>query len=63
MRAEVYYEDGADVRSDLQPVCDLVGALSGNFGDEYGNVTYCHNRLAVVAMTSPLYVGAAPSDS
>lgn len=62
VRAEVYYEDGGDVRSDLQPVCDLVGAITENFGDEYGNVTYCHNRLAVVAMTSPMYVGsAAPS--
>jgi hypothetical protein len=57
VRAEVYYEDGSELRSGLQPACDLIGAITTNFGDEYGNVTYCHNRLAVVAMTSPIYVG------
>lgn len=61
VRAEVYYEDGGELRSGLQPVCDLVGALSGNFGDEYGNVTYCRNRLAMVAMTSPIYVSGTVS--
>ncbi|HEY7874224.1 MAG TPA: CehA/McbA family metallohydrolase, partial [Actinomycetota bacterium] len=59
VRAEVFYEDGADVRSGLQFVCDVVATISGNFGDEYANVTYCRNRLAVVAMTSPIYSDAA----
>jgi predicted metal-dependent phosphoesterase TrpH len=62
LRAEVYFEDGGDVRSGLQPVCDLLGALAGNFGDDYSNVAYCHNRLAVVAMTSPVYVDSVSSE-
>jgi hypothetical protein len=58
VRAEVYYEDGGEVRSGLGPLCDVVGNITGNFGDEYGDVAYCTNRLAVVAMTSPIYVSA-----
>jgi Protein of unknown function (DUF3604) len=60
VRAEVYYEDGGEVRSGLGPLCDVVGNITGNFGDEYGNVAYCHNRLAVVAMTSPIYIETPP---
>jgi hypothetical protein len=57
-RAEVYYEDAEEQRGDLQPVCDAAGGVTGLFGDDFKNVAYCRSRLAVVAMTSPIYVGS-----
>jgi melibiase-like protein len=56
VRAEVYYRDAGEQRESLQPQCDAAGGVSGLFGDEYENVAYCRSRLAVVAMTSPVYL-------
>ena len=49
VRAEVYYEDAVDIRRLLQPLCS---AIEDNLGQP---VAYCDSRLAVVAMTSPVY--------
>jgi hypothetical protein len=56
VRAEVYYEDAGEERDALQPQCDAAGGITGLFGDDYENVAYCRSRLAVVAMTSPVYL-------
>ena len=57
VRAEVFYEDGLAIRRMLQPLCD---AAEQNFAengapDELHNWAYCESKLAVVAMTSPVY--------
>lgn len=56
VRAEVFYPDGRQARAELQPLCDLSNEL---FGDERDSRnTYCENRLAMLAMTSPVYFEA-----
>ena len=64
VRAEVFYEDGHAIRQLLQPLCD---AAEQNFAengapDELHNWAYCESKLAVVAMTSPLYFEQADAD-
>ncbi|HET7483725.1 MAG TPA: Ig-like domain-containing protein, partial [Actinomycetota bacterium] len=49
LRAEVYYKDAGELRKELQPFCDQIASWSGE------QVAYCTSRLAVVAMTSPIY--------
>jgi len=49
VRAEVFYEDALALRELLQPLCD---AIEDNMGEP---VAYCESKLAVVAMTSPVY--------
>ena len=56
VRAEVYYEDAQGIRVLLDPLCD---AAEDNFGEP---VAYCESRLAVVAMTSPVYFEQADFD-
>lgn len=57
VRAEVYYEDAQSIRTMLQPLCE---AMETNFAEngapeELHDWAYCESRLAVVAMTSPIY--------
>jgi hypothetical protein len=60
VRAEVFYPDGIEARRLLQPLCDMSNEL---FGDERDSRnTYCENRLAMVAMTSPVYFGPRDFD-
>ena len=60
VRAEVFYPDGIEARRVLQPLCDMSNEL---FGDERNSRnTYCENRLAMVAMTSPIYFGPRDFD-
>ena len=59
LRAEVYYEDAGEQRGSLQSQCEGAGEVTSLFGDDYRNVAYCHSRLAVVAMTSPVYLSSA----
>jgi hypothetical protein len=63
VRAEVYYEDASEQRAELQPQCDAAGGVTGLFGDDFKNVAYCRSRLAVVAMTSPIYLGTSAATS
>ena len=49
VRAEVFYEDGQAIRQLLEPLCDQI---ESRFGEP---VAYCESKLAVVAMTSPVY--------
>jgi hypothetical protein len=53
IRAEVFYPDGIEARNQLQPLCDLSNQLFGSEPDTRN--LYCENRLAMVAMTSPIY--------
>lgn len=53
VRAEVFYPDGRASRQQLQPYCDRLEELYGPLSDEPN--TYCQNRLAVIAITSPIY--------
>lgn len=53
VRAELYVEDGAELRTEIAPACALVDVLSDPFGQE--PTTYCGNTLAMVALTSPIY--------
>ena len=57
VRAEVFYEDGLAIRTLLQPLCDAIGQNFEDFGgpDETHKWAYCESKLAVVAMTSPIY--------
>ena len=53
VRAEVFYPDGALARNELRPLCDVSNEL---FGDERDSRnTLCENRLAMLALTSPIY--------
>jgi hypothetical protein len=62
VRAEVFYPDGADARAELTPLCDMSNQLF-EFGSEPDSRnTYCENRLAVVALTSPIYFEAPDFD-
>jgi hypothetical protein len=60
VRAEVFYPDGREARRELQPVCDLSNQLFGQERDSRN--TYCENRLAMLAMTSPIYFSAGDFD-
>jgi hypothetical protein len=53
VRVEVFYPDGQESRRQLQALCDLSEIIYGPLSDEPN--TYCENRLAVVALTSPIY--------
>ena len=60
-RAEVFYEDGREQRSEQQAVCDALEGFLQLFGDDNpldDRVAYCQARLAVVALTSPIYFAA-----
>lgn len=65
VRAEVFYEDGREHRRDLQPLCDLSEELLAQFNEAIDDNSpfdkenvYCENRLAMIAMTSPIYFQA-----
>lgn len=59
-RAEVFYRDAQEVRRQFQQWCEMSNRLFGNQPDERN--TYCNNRLAMEAMTSPIYFEAADFD-
>ncbi len=56
LRAEVLLPDAAEARAMLSPVCDALGQLGENGFPEDTGTTYCRNRLAVLAMTSAIYL-------
>ena len=56
-RAEVFYRDAQDVRREFQPWCQMSNQLFGDEPDSRNN--YCNNRIAMQAMTSPIYVQPA----
>ncbi|MDQ3964189.1 MAG: CehA/McbA family metallohydrolase [Actinomycetota bacterium] len=53
VRVEIFYPDGRESRRQLQPYCDRLEDLYEELSDEPN--TYCENRLAVIAITSPIY--------
>ena len=55
LRAEVFYEDAAEARNQLDPACEGLDQVVNELGQP--PTTYCQNRLAVVALTSPIYLG------
>ncbi|MGH2757496.1 MAG: CehA/McbA family metallohydrolase, partial [Actinomycetota bacterium] len=60
VRAEVFYPDGIQARRELQPLCEMSNQL---FGPEpESSNAYCENRLAMLAMTSPIYFEVAEFD-
>lgn len=61
VRAEVFYPDGLDARRQLQPLCDASEEIIGAEKRDEENL-YCENRLAVVALTSPVYFQAPDFD-
>jgi hypothetical protein len=61
LRAEVYYNDAGDTRAQLQAQCDVIGTATSPISGS-NDVAYCRDRLAVVAMTSALYVQAPTFD-
>lgn len=61
VRAEVFYPDGLDARQQLKPLCDASEQLIRPDKRDEENL-YCENRLAVVALTSPIYFQAADFD-
>jgi hypothetical protein len=61
VRAEVFYPDGRDERRELQPVCDLTEQIYQlGLSDEENY--YCANRIAMVAVTSPIFFEAPHFD-
>ena len=56
VRAEVFYEDAQDLRSEQQEICAALQPLFGFFPPTTDGVAYCESRLAVVALTSPIYM-------
>ena len=62
VRAEVFYSDGREQRRQLQPLCDLSEEIYQQGLSDEENF-YCENRLAMVAMTSPIYFQALDFDS
>lgn len=64
VRAEVFYEDAQVFRSMLQPLCEAIGEnFAANGGpEETYEWAYCESKLAVVAMTSPVYFEDAEFD-
>jgi hypothetical protein len=59
-RAEVFFRDAQDVRREFQPWCEMSNQLFGEKPDERNN--YCNNRIAMQAMTSPIYFEASNFD-
>lgn len=59
-RAEVFYRDAQDVRREFAEWCQMSNQLFGDDPDKRN--TYCENRLAMQAMTSPIYFAAADFD-
>lgn len=59
-RAEVFYEDGQETRQQLQGICDALETITTYFSAD--EVSYCDVRLAVVALTSPIYFAEQGSD-
>jgi hypothetical protein len=57
VRAEVLYEDAQSTRVLLDPLCDAIAKnFEENGGpDETHSWAYCESKLAVMAMTSPVY--------
>lgn len=64
VRAEVFYEDAQGIRNALTPLCDAIGDnFEANGGpEETYEWAYCESKLAVVAMTSPVYFEADDFD-
>lgn len=52
-RAEVFYEDAQETRREQQQICTALEGLTQFFTSD--PVAYCQARLAVVALTSPIY--------
>ncbi|HYI45801.1 MAG TPA: Ig-like domain-containing protein, partial [Actinomycetota bacterium] len=55
VRAEVLYQDGREARRMAQPLCDVSEQVYQGIGLSDEENFYCENRLAMVAMTSPVY--------
>ena len=53
VRAEVFMEDAAAIRTELAPVCAVIDAIAELFGEP--PTTYCTNRQLMLALTSPIY--------
>lgn len=60
VRAEVFHEDLQEERSEQQQICDNLEPLIAHFTDD--PMTYCQSRLAVVALTSPVYFAQPEMD-
>ena len=60
VRAEVVEPDGAELRREAATVCDAAGLPAENGFPEDTRTTYCRNRLGVLALSSALYLDAAP---
>ena len=60
VRAEVFYEDLQEERSEQQQICDNLEPLVAYVTDD--PVSYCQSRLAVVALTSPVYFETPEAD-
>lgn len=56
VRAEVLEPDGIEARSAASPLCEALGSLGEMGFPEDTGTTYCRNRLAVLAMTSAIYL-------
>ena len=64
VRADVVEPDGASVRGAATTVCDTLALLGESGFPEDTDTTYCRNQLALLAMSSALYLGepaAAPA--
>ena len=61
VRAEVFYPDGREQRQQLQALCDASQQIYGQGLSDEDNY-YCSNRVAMVAMTSPIFFAAADID-
>jgi len=55
-RAEVALADARDLRSGFESACRAVGTLGEAGLPEDTHTTYCRNQLAVLAMSSALYL-------
>lgn len=60
VRAEVVEPDGVALRREAATVCDVAGLPAENGFPEDTDTTYCRNRLGVLALSSALYLDAAP---
>ncbi|HUR40001.1 MAG TPA: CehA/McbA family metallohydrolase [Verrucomicrobiae bacterium] len=56
VRAEIAAFDADGQREALEPACDAIGLLGENGFPEDTQTTYCRNQLAVLAMSSALYL-------
>ncbi|MGH2807521.1 MAG: CehA/McbA family metallohydrolase [Actinomycetota bacterium] len=59
-RAEVFYRDAQEIRREFADWCEMSNTLFGSDPDSRN--TYCENRIAMQAMTSPIYFAAADFD-